>query len=59
VLLLDEPEAGLDAASLEWLEATLGALKAQRVTGLLISHREALVARVADDVTRMVGGRRV
>ncbi len=59
LLLLDEPESGLDADSLEWLERTVTSLKAQRVTMLLISHDEARVSRLADDVTRLLGGRRV
>jgi len=58
LLLLDEPEAGLDAAGQAWLEATLGALKG-RVTMLLVSHDAARVARLADEVTRLEGGRRV
>ncbi len=59
LLLLDEPEAGLDADSLRWLEATVTSLKAHKVTMLLVSHDEARVARLADDVTRLLGGRRV
>ena len=59
LLLLDEPEAGLDADSLEWLERTVASLKQKQVTMLLISHDEARVSRLADDVTRLLGGRRV
>ena len=59
LLLLDEPEAGLDADSLQWLERTVSALKEQKVTMLLVSHDEARVSRLADDVTRLLGGRRV
>lgn len=56
LLLLDEPEAGLDAASLAWLEEKLASLKG-RVTTLLVSHDAARVARLADAVTRLEGGR--
>lgn len=59
LLLLDEPEAGLDDVSVEWLESVVSSLKTQGVTVLLISHEAALVQRVADEVTRLAGGRRV
>jgi zinc transport system ATP-binding protein len=52
LLLLDEPDTGLDAAGQAWLDATLKALK-PRVTTLLVSHDAERVARLADAVTRV------
>ena len=57
LLLLDEPEAGLDAASLGWLMEALAARKAQGLAMLWVSHDEARVARLADELTRLEGGR--
>jgi zinc transport system ATP-binding protein len=51
LLLLDEPEAGLDAEGGAWLEQKLLALKAHGVTTLLVSHDKERVARLADTAT--------
>ena len=47
LLLLDEPEAGLDEAALGWLDAVLAGLPARGFTTLLVSHDAARVARHA------------
>lgn len=57
LLLLDEPEAALDARALAWLERTLAEERARGAAVLWVSHDEARVARVADAVTRLEGGR--
>ncbi len=56
LLLLDEPETGLDAAGLTWLDATLGDLKRRGVAMVLVSHDGERVGRLADSVTRLVAG---
>lgn len=57
LLLLDEPEAGLDAPSREWLEGTLRTLPGKGVTTLWVSHDDARVGQLAGAVTRLAGGR--
>jgi zinc transport system ATP-binding protein len=42
LLLLDEPEVGLDAAGRRWLSGVLAGLPGRGVTTLLVSHDEAL-----------------
>jgi zinc transport system ATP-binding protein len=52
LLLLDEPGTGLDEASARWLEDTLGAVRQQgRTTVLMVSHDFEQVRRLADRVT--------
>jgi zinc transport system ATP-binding protein len=53
LLLLDEPEAGLDTAALGWLDAVLAGLPARGFTTLLISHDAARVARHASACLRL------
>ena len=48
LLLLDEPNEGVDRAGLEKLEQVLVAAKAAGVTTLLVTHDSALAARHAD-----------
>lgn len=55
LLLLDEPEAGLDAASQDVLAALLGTLKAAGVTVLWVSHDAARVQALATHVTHLGG----
>jgi zinc transport system ATP-binding protein len=52
LLILDEPAAGLDAASGEWLEEMLVSVRARDgVTVLMVSHDHAQARRIADRVT--------
>ncbi len=44
LLLLDEPEVGLDASSRRWLEGVLTGLSSKGTTTLLVTHEPALVA---------------
>ncbi|HSK39161.1 MAG TPA: ATP-binding cassette domain-containing protein, partial [Arenibaculum sp.] len=55
LLVLDEPNANLDAESEEALARSLGALKAEGCTILVVTHRTGLL-RVADRVGVMDGG---
>lgn len=59
LLLLDEPEAGLDDASLAWLETTLAAQRQAGVAVLWVSHGAERVRRLADEVSALTAGRRV
>lgn len=59
LLLLDEPEAGLDAASTAALEADLKGLSARGVTALWVTHDAARVQALATQVTRLAAGRTV
>jgi zinc transport system ATP-binding protein len=54
LLLLDEPGAGMDAASSTIMEQTLASLKAQGVTSLLVSHDAAQVSRLCDGTTEII-----
>jgi len=56
LLVLDEPTTGLDRAAQEWLEKTLGELRAQGVTVLMVSHDSEQVRRLADRVTTLGSG---
>jgi len=47
LLLLDEPEVGLDAAGRAWLDAGLARALARGTTVLLVSHDAALLAQRA------------
>lgn len=47
LLLLDEPEAGLDAASRDWLDEVLASLPGRGLTTLLVTHDLGRVARHA------------
>ena len=53
LLLLDEPEAGLDEASLAWLDGLLAGLPARGFTTVLVSHDAARVARHASATVRL------
>ena len=50
LLILDEPESGLDATSAHWLDETLQALK-REITVLMVSHDSERVRRLADRIT--------
>lgn len=56
LLVLDEPEARLDSAGLEWLAQRLVREKADGLAVLLASHAPALVEAVADRVVDVGGG---
>ena len=57
LLILDEPGSGLDDASAQWLEETLGAMKAaRRTTIVMVSHDMQRVRRLADEVTLLNRG---
>ena len=52
LLILDEPAAGLDAASGRWLEEMLVSVRERDgVTVLMVSHDHAQARRIADRVT--------
>jgi ABC-type iron transport system FetAB ATPase subunit len=58
VLLLDEPTANLDPASVERVEAYLLALARERGLGMLwVTHDAAQVGRVATAALRIASGR--
>ena len=57
VLLLDEPWAGLDAASGERLEQVLVEERDRGVMVIVVSHSSDLAARLAGVRVRLVGGR--
>ncbi len=59
LVLLDEPEAGLDAPALLAFERTLAAERARGAAVLWVSHDAERVKRLADEVTTLAGGRRV
>lgn len=50
LLILDEPESGLDESSAAWLDETLQSLKGE-MTVLMVSHDSERVRRLADRVT--------
>jgi ABC-type transport system involved in cytochrome bd biosynthesis fused ATPase/permease subunit len=56
LLLLDEPTTNLDPATAEQIAAALARIPRDR-TLVLITHDEALAARVADRTVRLEGGR--
>lgn len=56
ILLLDEPQFGLDAASQDALEEALARLRAEGVSMIVISHDPAFCARVAHRVVRIGAG---
>jgi energy-coupling factor transport system ATP-binding protein len=57
LLLLDEPQQGLDAAAMRKLENILRAEKAAGVTILFTCHDMDFIARNADDLLVLAGGR--
>ncbi len=54
LLVLDEPGAGLDAASSSIMETLLTELKTEGVTSLLVAHDRAQIDRLCDGVTELV-----
>jgi ABC-type Mn2+/Zn2+ transport system ATPase subunit len=54
LLLLDEPEVGLDAAGRRWLEGVLRGLGSKGTTTLLVTHEPALVS-LATQVVAVTG----
>jgi len=57
LLLLDEPQQGLDAAAIQKLEEILKAEKAAGVTIVFTCHDMDFIARNADDMLAFGGGR--
>ncbi len=57
VLLLDEPFAGLDAASCEVFERVIAGLPAAGTSVVLVSHARRQAARLAGDEVRLEAGR--
>jgi ABC-2 type transport system ATP-binding protein len=57
VLVLDEPDAGLDPGALDRLATAIAAAAAAGAAILLASHHLELIARVADQILFMSGGR--
>jgi branched-chain amino acid transport system ATP-binding protein len=57
ILLLDEPAAGMGTAELEILAGALGRLRDMGVTMVLVEHNISFVARLAERVTVLDGGR--
>lgn len=53
LLVLDEPEARLDTAGVDWLSERLRAEKAAGLGILMASHHPALVEAVADDIVQL------
>jgi zinc transport system ATP-binding protein len=52
LLLLDEPSAGVDESSLQWMEETIQSLRRDRgLTTVLVSHDFDQARRIADQVT--------
>lgn len=45
LLLLDEPEAGLDVEARAWLDEVLASLPARNIATLLVTHEESRAAR--------------
>lgn len=57
LLLLDEPTASLDPAATEEIERLIRALRDDGAKILLVSHNLGQVARLAEDVLVLAGGR--
>jgi tungstate transport system ATP-binding protein len=57
LLLLDEPTASLDPAATEEIERLIRALRDDGTKILLVSHNLGQVARLAEDVLVLAGGR--
>ena len=57
LLLLDEPETGLDAASLEDLQSTVETWRANGRSVIMATHNRQLVADIADRTYEMAHGR--
>jgi tungstate transport system ATP-binding protein len=57
VLLLDEPTASIDAASLRALEALLADLSARGITLIMSSHHTGFAYRLADRLIELRAGR--
>ena len=52
LMILDEPESGLDESAGRWLDDTLRSLKGE-MTVLMVSHDSERVRRIADRVTHL------
>jgi zinc transport system ATP-binding protein len=52
LMILDEPESGLDEAAGRWLDDALQSLKGE-MTVLMVSHDSERVRRIADEVTHL------
>ena len=59
VLILDEPNNGLDPDGIRWLRELLRGLAAQGRTILVSSHQLAEIQTMADDIIVIAGGRLV
>jgi len=57
-VLLDEPEAGLDEASLAWLDDVLASLRRDGVPVLWVTHDAARAQRLGATVTALTGAAR-
>jgi branched-chain amino acid transport system ATP-binding protein len=57
VLLLDEPAAGVGAASETWLRDVIGSLRAAGITTVIVEHNLRLVGAVADRVSVLDAGK--
>lgn len=57
VLVLDEPQSGLDPQGIAWLRGLLRSLAQSGRTVLVSSHHLGEMARMADDVGVLAGGR--
>jgi zinc transport system ATP-binding protein len=57
LLLLDEPEVGLDQASRAWLDALLASLPGRGVTTVLVTHDEAIARHATSSLTLGTGER--
>jgi len=56
VVILDEPDSGIDIMSMEMIENVLEKLKDKGTTVIIITHREE-IARMADEAYLLCGGR--
>jgi ABC-2 type transport system ATP-binding protein len=57
VLILDEPDNGLDPAGIRWIRSFLRSLAASGRTVLVSSHQLAEVEQLADDLVVIAAGR--
>jgi ABC-type branched-subunit amino acid transport system ATPase component len=57
VLLLDEPSAGIGAASEGWVRSLIGSLRAAGCTVVIVEHNLRLVSAIADRVSVLDAGK--